>query len=59
MKTKNLMIVLLMLESGLVLIGLLLKQDVWVGVVCYWFILLMKNTCDYLDARREDRNERQ
>ena len=58
MKTKNLMIVLLMLESALVLFGLLMKWDVWVGIVCYWFILLMKNTCDYLDVRREDRNER-
>ena len=58
MKTKNAMIFLLMLESGMVLIGLLLKRDVWVGVVCYWFILLMKNFCDCLDARREEQSER-
>jgi len=54
---KNIMIILLMLESALVLIGLLLKQDVWVGVVCYWFILLMKNFDDYLVTRKSDQDE--
>ena len=53
MKTKNLMIILLILESALVLIGLLMKMDVWVGIVCYWFIVLMKNISDYIDVRRE------
>ena len=52
MKTKNLMIVLLIVESALVLIGLLMKQDVWVGVVCYWAVLLMKNINDYIDEKR-------
>ena len=52
MKTKNLMLVMLILESALVLIGLLLKQDVWFGIVCYWMILLMKNITDYLDERK-------
>ena len=52
MKTKNLMILLLILESGLVLFGLIMKWDVWVGVVCYWFILLMKNICDLIDEKR-------
>ena len=53
MKTKNLMIVMLILESALVLIGLLLKQDVWFGIVCYWMILLMKNINDYIDDKRK------
>ena len=54
MKTKNLMIVMLIIESALVLIGLLMKQDVWVGIVCYWAVLLMKNICDYIDEKRKD-----
>ena len=54
MKTKNLMIVMLIVESALVLIGLLMKQEVWVGVVCYWAILLMKNISDYIDEKRKD-----
>ncbi len=57
MKTKNIMIILLILESSLVLIGLLMKWDVWVGVVCYWFILLLKNLNDYLEIRKSERNE--
>jgi len=52
MKTKNLMIVLLIIESALVLVGLLMKQDVWVGIVCYWAVLLMKNISDYIDEKR-------
>ena len=54
MKTKNLMIVMLIIESALVLIGLLMKQDVWVGIVCYWAVLLMKNISDYIDEKRKD-----
>lgn len=52
MKTKNLMIILLIIESALVLVGLLMKQDVWVGIVCYWAVLLMKNISDYIDEKR-------
>lgn len=52
MKTKNVMIALLMLQSGLVLAGLLLKRDVWLAIVCYWAILLMKNASDYIDLKR-------
>jgi len=54
LKTKNLMIVMLIVESALVLIGLLLKKDVWVGIVCYWAVLLMKNISDYIDEKRKD-----
>ena len=54
MKTKNFMIVMLIVESALVLIGLLLKKDVWVGIVCYWAVLLMKNISDYIDEKRKD-----
>jgi len=53
-KTKNFMIVMLIVESALVLIGLLLKKDVWVGIVCYWAVLLMKNISDYIDEKRKD-----
>lgn len=58
MNTKNLMIVMLIIESALVLIGLLLKQDVWVGIVCYWAVLLMKNISDYIDEKRNDHGRR-
>lgn len=51
MKTRNLMIVLLIVESALVLIGLLFKQDVWFGIICFWAVLLMKNISDYFDNR--------
>ena len=54
MKTTNLMIILLIIESALVLIGLLANRNVWAGIVCYWIILLMKNICDYLDVWRKE-----
>ena len=54
MKTKNVITALLMVESALVLITLLLGRNAWVGVVCYWAILLMKNTCDYIDEKRKN-----
>ena len=57
MKTKNLLIIFLIVESALVLFGLLMGWNVWVGIVCYWFVLLMKNINDYLDARRENRDQ--
>ena len=54
MKIKNFFIVMLIVESALVLIGLLLKQDVWVGIVCYWAVLLVKNISDYIDEKRKE-----
>ena len=57
MKTKNLLIVFLIIESALVLFGLLMGWNVWVGIICYWSVLLMKNINDYLDARRENRDQ--
>ena len=54
MKTKIFFIVMLIVESALVLIGLLLKQDVWVGIVCYWAVLLVKNISDYIDEKRKE-----
>ena len=53
MKTKNLLIILLIAESALVLIGLVMKKDVWFGIVWYWGILLMKNILDYFDELRK------
>lgn len=47
---KNVLIVVLIIESALVLAGLLLKQDVWAGIVCYWTVLLMKNISDLYDG---------
>ena len=57
MRIKNILTVCLMLEAALVLIGLLLKRDVWIGIVFYWAILLIKNVADYMDIRREDHHE--
>lgn len=57
MKTKDLMTLCLLIESALVLAGLLLKQDVWLGIVCYWTVLTLKNLSDYMDGRK-DRNGR-
>lgn len=52
MKTKNIMTLCLLIESALVLVGLLLKQDVWFGIVCYWSVLTLKNLSDYMVERR-------
>ena len=57
MRIKNILTVCLMLVSLLVLIGLLNGHNVWVGIVCYWAVLLMKNITDYRDIRREERHE--
>ncbi len=54
MKIKNFFIVMLIVESALILVGLLLKQDVWVGIVCYWAVLLVKNISDYIDEKRKE-----
>lgn len=53
MKTKDLMTLCLLIESALVLAGLLLRQDVWLGIVCYWTVLTLKNLSDYMDGRRD------
>ena len=53
MKVNNLMIVLLIMESALVLITLLRGGNAWLGIVCYWAILLMKNINDYIDDKRK------
>jgi hypothetical protein len=45
---------MLIVESALILVGLLLKQDVWVGIVCYWAVLLVKNISDYIDEKRKE-----
>ena len=51
MKSRDIMALCLLLEAVLVLIGLLLGHDVWIGIVCYWAVLSMKNLLDYLDRR--------
>jgi hypothetical protein len=51
MKTKNLLILILIVESALVLVTLLLGKNAWVGIVCYWAVLLMKNIFDYIDEK--------
>ena len=53
MKTKCVMTACLLVESALVLIGLLLKQEVWFGIVCYWAVLTMKNLSDLMDEREK------
>ncbi len=57
MRTCNFLIICLIIESALVLFGLLMGWNVWVGIVCYWVVLLMKNINDYLDARRKTRDQ--
>ena len=52
MKTKDMMTLCLLIESALVLIGLLLKLDMWVGIVCYWTVLTLKNQSDFMDGRK-------
>ena len=54
---KIILIICLIIESALVLFGLLMGWNVWVGIVCYWVVLLMKNINDYLDARRKTRDQ--
>ena len=53
MKSSNILIVCLIIESALVLFGLLMGWNVWVGIICYWTVLLAKNINDYLESRRE------
>jgi hypothetical protein len=48
------MIIMLIVESALVLSGLLMKRDVWGIIVCYWAILLVKNISDYIDEKRKE-----
>ena len=52
MKTKDMMTLCLLIESALVLTGLLLKLDVWFGIVCYWSVLTLKNLADFMDGRK-------
>ena len=52
MKTKDMMTLCLLIESALVLAGLLLKLDVWLGIVCYWSVLTLKNLTDFMDGRK-------
>lgn len=54
MKIKNFFIVMLIVESALVLSGLLMKRDVWGIIVCYWAVLLVKNISDYIDEKRKE-----
>ena len=57
MKSSNILVICLIIESALVLLGLLMGWNVWVGIVCYWTVLLAKNINDYLDARRKTRDQ--
>ena len=52
MKIKNLFIICLIIESALVLAGVLMKRDVRIGITCFWAVQLMKNINDYLDEKR-------
>ena len=52
MKTKDMMTLCLLIESALVLAGLLLKLDVWLGIVCYWSVLTLKNLADFMEGRK-------
>ena len=53
MKNKLFMNAMLIVESALVLITLLMGKNAWLGIVCYWAVLLMKNISDYIDEKRK------
>lgn len=53
MKTRTILTLCLLFESAIVLIGLLLKLDVWFGIVCYWTVVLLKNLLDLLDEKND------
>ena len=53
MKNKLFMNAMLIVESALVLITLLIGKNAWLGIVCYWAVLLMKNISDFIDEKRK------
>ena len=53
MKTRTILTLCLLFESALILIGLLLRLDVWFGIVCYWTVVMLKNLLDLLDERND------
>ena len=53
MKDKLFMNAMLIVESALVLITLLMGKNAWLGIVCYWAVLLMKNISDFIDEKRK------
>ncbi len=53
MKNKLFMNAILIVESALVLITLLMGKNAWLGIVCYWAVLLMKNISDFIDEKRK------
>lgn len=60
MKNKLFMNAMLIVESALVLITLLMGKNSWLGIVCYWAVLLMKNirTSSTKRGRRHDGGDR-
>lgn len=53
MKNKLFMNAMLIVESALVLLTLLMGKNAWLGIVCYWAVLLMKNISDFIDEKRK------
>ena len=53
MKNKLFMNAMLIVESALVLITLIRGENAWLGIVCYWAVLLMKNISDFIDEKRK------
>lgn len=53
-KSQDILVFLLFMEAALVLIGLLLGQNVQIGIICYWLILACKNCLDWMDRRSSD-----
>ena len=49
---KNVTGIILVIEAALIAAGMLMKQDMWVPITCYWIIVLMKNMTDLTDGRR-------
>ena len=55
MQTQILMSILLIVDAAMILISLFLKQDVWFSMVCYWFVVLLKNISDVIDENNRRR----
>ena len=53
-KSQDILVLMLFLESTLVLIGLILGQNVQIGIICYWLILACKNCLDWVERRQSN-----
>ena len=43
----QILVAMLMLNAGIVAIGLWRKRNMWPWIVCYWIVLTVKNALDF------------